>query len=176
MSIIMFLTLVGSCDWAKKDLGIEDYKAKYEAAQESVERLTKEVGQLKEELAKLNEINDKLTETLNRFVKKTTWKEHFKNNQIYNKETTTIIAKEVVALAKKHGNKHVKITVEGYSSKIGDADYNMWLSKERAEGVMHKICSLGNDNNDLNIEVIAHGSTDLDQRAVIVTLEVLPCQ
>jgi outer membrane protein OmpA-like peptidoglycan-associated protein len=176
----MFFTIFGSCDWAKKDLGIEDYKAKYEALKKDLDsvrqeklKAIKENEKLMAALSRCIETNAQMREEMDRLTRTVVWKEHFKNNQIYNKETTAFMAKEVVAFAKANNNK-VKITVEGYASKNGPEEYNMWISKERAEGVAHKIYSLGNDNNDLDIEIIAYGETKDDARKVVVTVETLP--
>ena len=99
------------------------------------------------------------------------FKINFDHNKLYNKEESIAVADMVLAYAKAvDGN--VKITVEGYSSKSGSAKLNRWFSKERAEGVMHKIQEAHNDG-PLNIEIIAHGETDDDERKVIVTVGVL---
>jgi outer membrane protein OmpA-like peptidoglycan-associated protein len=95
----------------------------------------------------------------------------FAHNQLYNIPRTKAAAKAVLAFAAKHNGK-VKITIEGYSSKAGKSVVNKWFSKERAEGVMHKIYEAHN-NDDLDLEVIAHGETDDNERMVIVTVEVL---
>ena len=101
------------------------------------------------------------------------WTVELDSGKLYNKPAMEKVAKEVVAYAKAYGNKNVKITVKGYSSHDGDADYNLWLSKERAEGVAFKIFSLGNDNNDMNVAIKYFGETSDDARKVVVTAEVI---
>ena len=96
----------------------------------------------------------------------------FDNNQLYNRRDSREIAKMVKAYSKAV-NGNIKITVEGYSSKSGAAKLNKALSLERAEGVMFKIYEAFNSTDSLNMEVIAHGETDDDERKVIITVEVL---
>jgi outer membrane protein OmpA-like peptidoglycan-associated protein len=104
-------------------------------------------------------------------VSKLSFQINFEHGKLYNKKESRSVAQKVLAFAAKHNGK-VKITVEGYSSKAGKASINKWFSKERAEGVMHKIYEAHN-NGDLSIDVIAHGETDDNERKVIVTVEVL---
>ena len=96
----------------------------------------------------------------------------FDNNQLYNREDSREVARMIKAYSKAT-NGNIKITVEGYSSKAGSAKHNKALSLERAEGVMFKIYEASNSADPLNMEVIAHGETDDDERKVVVTVEVL---
>ena len=106
--------------------------------------------------------------------KSKTFTVNFDNNKLYNKQATNTIAKEALAFARKHDFK-VKLKVEGYSSHNGDAKYNMWVSKERAEGVLHKIMSdAGNDAIKFShTHVIAYGEESDNERKVVITIEVL---
>jgi outer membrane protein OmpA-like peptidoglycan-associated protein len=115
------------------------------------------------------------TETVaNTETKKVSFTVELANNKLYNKPRAKEVAINVLNFAKKHDFK-VKLTVEGYSTKIGDADYNMWLSKERAEGVFHKIMGMAGSDaiRFSNTHVIAHGEESDDARKVVVTIEVL---
>jgi outer membrane protein OmpA-like peptidoglycan-associated protein len=103
---------------------------------------------------------------------KLTFRVDFDNNQLYNREDSREVARMIKAY-NEATNGNIKITIEGYSSKSGSADSNMALSLERAEGVMFKIYEAFNSADPLNMEVIAHGETDDDERKVIITVEVL---
>jgi len=92
----------------------------------------------------------------------------FKHNKVYNIPATNTLAEKVLAVYKPG---KVKIVVNGYSSLAGPAKLNRWFSKERAEGVAHKLFQLGVTESD--VKIIAHGETDDNERKVVVTVEVL---
>jgi outer membrane protein OmpA-like peptidoglycan-associated protein len=96
----------------------------------------------------------------------------FDNNQLYNREDSREAARMIKAYNEAN-NGNIKITIEGYSSKSGSAELNKALSLERAEGVMFKIYEAFNSADPLNMEVIAHGETDDDERKVVITVEVI---
>jgi len=103
---------------------------------------------------------------------KLTFRVDFDNNQLYNREDSREVARMIKAYNEVNDG-NIKITIEGYSSKSGSSKLNKALSLERAEGVMFKIYEAFNSADPLNMEVIAHGETDDDERKVIVTVEVL---
>lgn len=197
MAFVMLLTLAG-CGWVEEmeedltgendtSFGISDQE-KIDALEAANTRLQAEKKALVEkneelevQLGRAKDVIEAIQDDMRMLRRLNSYSERpysvagmvlfidFDHNKLYNKARTTQVAKEIVAFAKKHNNK-VKITVEGYASKAGPAKLNKWFSKERAEGVAHKIFSLGNANNDLDVEIKAHGETSRDQRRVTVSV------
>jgi outer membrane protein OmpA-like peptidoglycan-associated protein len=58
---------------------------------------------------------------------------------------------------KTHYNRNYQILLEGYTDSIGDADYNMWLSRKRALSVKKYLLSAGVPEK--NITLVAKGET-----------------
>jgi len=173
------------CEYEKFQAKIDELQGALDSANTMVEHLRADLDKAKAEKQELLEQNEVLRAELTQPLETMhtlpapviqqgmAMTITFESNRLYNKKRTAMVAQNIVDFAKRHGNKNVKITVEGYSSHDGPADYNMWLSKERAEGVAHKIFSLGNDNNDMNVSIVAHGETGPDVRGVVVIAEII---
>ena len=166
--------------WAEQ---ITDLQKRMENMQDSLEVLVNQKAQVERDNEELLAILNKSTKqvddmrtTIEGYEDKTLaqYEITFGNNQLYNTSRTTEVAAYVLAVAKEHDFK-VKLTVEGYSTIVGDAKHNKWLSKERAEGVFHKIMSVA-DGDAVKLDhthVIAHGEESDNERKVVITLEVL---
>jgi len=153
---------------------LQEEKEKLQAANENLQVNNKEIiKDLNETLA----VADSYRETIRKLVPErvqSIYQVDFEHNKLYNQSVTADLSKDTLALVKRlqaAGHK-VKVKVEGYSSKAGPAKLNKWFSKERAEGVAHKMFSLGMDSDI--VEIIAHGETDDNERKVIVTVEIVP--
>jgi len=135
-----------------------------------VSELTKELADTKEENEELKGHIDSLQTVIAKMedtqpAKDDTLIVKFAHNKLYNTPATNTLTEKVMAVYKPG---KVKITINGYSSKAGPEKLNRWFSKERAEGVAHKLFQLGVIESD--VKIISHGETDDDERKVVVTI------
>lgn len=160
----------------------EELRFKLESAKVVVKQLELDKITLKEDIKSLEKETKVLYGLLDSWVEdynsrvensnvRKTFTIKFDNNQLYNRADSREVAKVIAGLVKENGTDRVRILVKGYSSHNGDADYNMWLSKERAEGVMHKIYEATNDAST-HVDLVAFGEGAADERKVVVEVEV----
>lgn len=185
LAIVLLVPFVGCDRLTIEDQEVTKLKAELKKANEKVKQLEAANTRLQEEkeiaVAEKNALIDE-NQTLKEEIAalknsskpedlRKTFTIKFDSGKLYNKPDSREVAKVVVGLIKDHGPDKVRVTVKGYSSHDGDKDYNLFLSKERAEGVMHKIYEAYN-NGPLHIDLVAFGEGSDDERKVVVEVEI----
>ena len=70
----------------------------------------------------------------------------------FDKSTPLLLSNELDSIAAyMKQNTGVKVTLTGYADSVGDAEYNLLLSKQRALYVKNKLISMGIDKNSITI-------------------------
>ena len=78
---------------------------------------------------------------------------YFFNDETRLKPDSLALLDEIVAAAGERGSRD--ISVVGHTDRAGDADYNLWLSTQRAEAVAKRLTKLGLDRAVM--EITSHG-------------------